>query len=68
MHFADAGSGAPRWCSNPAQLRTETDAVQFVRAFFEAGKPVWVICHPIDADVVDGRTLTSWRVNHAPAG
>ena len=45
-------------------LRTDTDAVQFVRAFFEAGKPVGAICHGpwtlINADVVDGRTLTSW--------
>jgi len=50
--------------ANPDQLRTDTDAVQFVRAFFEAGKPVGAICHGpwtlINADVVDGRTLTSW--------
>jgi protease I len=54
----------PGGVANPDQLRTETDAVQFVRAFFEAGKPVGVICHGpwtlINADVVDGRTLTSW--------
>lgn len=54
----------PGGVANPDQLRTDTDAVQFVRAFFEAGKPVGVICHGpwtlIDADVVDGRTLTSW--------
>jgi deglycase len=46
---------------NPDQLRTDTDAVQFVRSFFEEGKPVGAICHgpwtPINAD---GRTLTSW--------
>ena len=45
-------------------LRTDTDAVQFVRSFFEAGKPVGAICHApwtlINADVVDGRRLTSW--------
>jgi protease I len=39
-------------------------AVQFVRAFFETGKPVAAICHGpwtlIDAGVVRGRTLTSW--------
>jgi protease I len=43
---------------------TDTDAVQFARSFFEAGKPVGAICHApwtlINADVVDGRTLTSW--------
>jgi len=31
--------------ANPDQLRTDTDAVQFVRSFFEAGKPVGAICH-----------------------
>ncbi len=66
----DADPGAydglvlPGGVANPDQLRTDTDAVQFVRAFFEAGKPVGVICHGpwtlINADVVDGRTLTSW--------
>jgi protease I len=39
-------------------------AVRFVRAFFEAGKPVAAICHApwtlIEADVVRGRTVTSW--------
>jgi protease I len=38
--------------------------VEFVRAFFEAGKPVAAICHGpwtlIEAEVVDGRTLTFW--------
>jgi protease I len=42
----------------------ELDPCQFVRSFFEAGKPVGVICPGpwtlINADVVDGRTLTSW--------
>jgi protease I len=54
----------PGGVANPDQLRTDTDAVQFVRAFFEAGKPIGVICHGpwtlINADVVDGRKLTSW--------
>lgn len=54
----------PGGVANPDQLRTDTDAVQFVRAFFEGGKPVGAICHApwtlINADVVDGRTLTSW--------
>ena len=48
---------------NPDRLRTEPAAVDFVRAFFEAGKPVAAICHGpqilIDADVVTGRRLTS---------
>ncbi|HET9163461.1 MAG TPA: type 1 glutamine amidotransferase domain-containing protein [Solirubrobacterales bacterium] len=54
----------PGGVANPDQLRTDTDAVRFVRSFFEAGKPVGAICHGpwtlIDADVVRGRTLTSW--------
>jgi protease I len=54
----------PGGVANPDQLRTDTDAVQFVRSFFEAGKPVGAICHGpwtlINADVVDGRALTSW--------
>jgi protease I len=39
-------------------------AVDFIRSFFDAGKPVAAICHApwsmIEADVVRGRTLTSW--------
>jgi protease I len=54
----------PGGVANPDQLRTEPEAVEFVRAFFDAGKPVGVICHGpwtlIEADVVGGRTLTSW--------
>jgi protease I len=54
----------PGGVANPDQLRTDDDAVGFVRSFFEAGKPVGVICHGpwtlIEADVVRGRTLTSW--------
>ena len=45
-------------------MRTDDDAVEFVRSFFEAGKPVAVICHGpwmlVEADVVRGRKLTSW--------
>ena len=59
-----AGLVLPGGVANPDQLRTDTDAVQFVRSFFEAGKPVGAICHApwtlINAGVVDGRTLTSW--------
>ena len=40
------------------------ELVGFVRAFFEVGKPVAAICHApwmlVEADVVRGRTLTSW--------
>jgi protease I len=54
----------PGGVANPDFLRTREDAVGFVRSFFEAGKPVAVICHGpwtlIDAGVVKGRTLTSW--------
>ncbi len=49
---------------NPDQLRINPEAVQFIKSFFEAGKPVAAICHGpwtlIEADVVKGRTLTSW--------
>lgn len=49
---------------NPDTLRLERKAVEFVRAFFDAGKPVAAICHGpqvlIEADVVRGRTLTSY--------
>ncbi|HEX6312139.1 MAG TPA: type 1 glutamine amidotransferase domain-containing protein [Acidimicrobiia bacterium] len=54
----------PGGVANPDQLRTDDEAVRFVRSFFENGKPVAVICHGpwtlIEADVVRGRTLTSW--------
>jgi protease I len=54
----------PGGVANPDQLRMEPDAVQFLRDFFEAGKPAAVICHApwmlVEADVVGGRTVTSW--------
>lgn len=54
----------PGGVANPDQLRTKTEAVELVRSFFEAGKPVGAICHGpwtlIEADVVRGRTVTSW--------
>jgi protease I len=54
----------PGGVANPDNLRTHPDAVAFVRHFFDAGKPVAAICHApwtlIEADVVNGRTLTSW--------
>lgn len=49
---------------NPDQLRISQDAVAFVKAFFDDGKPVAAICHGpwtlIEADTVKGRTVTSW--------
>lgn len=49
---------------NPDKLRLDIRAVAFVKKFFAAGKPVAAICHApwtlIEADVVRGRTLTSW--------
>jgi protease I len=54
----------PGGVANPDFLRTDPDAVAFVKAFFEAGKPVGVICHGpwtlIEAGVVAGRRMTSW--------
>jgi protease I len=54
----------PGGVANPDFLRTNPDAVRFVRSFFEAGKPVAAICHGpwtlVEAGVVKGRTLTSW--------
>ena len=45
-------------------VRADADAVAFVQAFFDAGKPVAAICHApwvlIEAGVLQGRTLTSW--------
>jgi protease I len=54
----------PGGVANPDFLRMDPAAVAFVRGFFDAGKPVAVICHGpwtlVEADVVRGRTLTSW--------
>jgi protease I len=54
----------PGGVMNPDKLRMNPRAIQFVKEFFEAGKPVAVICHGpwtlVEADVVRGRTLTSW--------
>ena len=68
--FADAevsdydGLVLPGGVANPDTLRTEADAVAFVKGFFDGGKPVAAICHApwtlIEADVLRGRTLTSW--------
>jgi len=54
----------PGGVANPDSLRIVPDAVAFVRAFAEAGKPIAAICHGpwtlIEAGVVDGRKMTSW--------
>jgi protease I len=55
----------PGGVGNPDTLRTDENAVAFVRAFFDQGKPVGAICHGpwtlIDAGVVRGRELTSYK-------
>jgi protease I len=54
----------PGGVANPDFLRTDPDAVRFVRSFYDAGKPIAAICHGpwtlVEAGVVRGRTLTSW--------
>ncbi len=54
----------PGGVMNPDHLRMEPKAVDFVRHFFETGKPVAAICHGpwllVEAGVVAGRTVTSW--------
>src|SRR4051812_34508683 len=54
----------PGGVANPDFLRADQDAVAFTKAFFEQAKPVAAICHGpwtlVEADVVRGRTLTSW--------
>jgi protease I len=54
----------PGGVANPDQLRINAKAVRFVQSFFAASKPVGAICHApwtlIEADVVNGRKLTSW--------
>lgn len=55
----------PGGVANPDQLRALPKAVEFVKAFFAAGKPVAAICHGpwtlIEAGAVKGRTMTSWH-------
>jgi len=54
----------PGGVANPDQLRGVPEAVAFAKGFVAAGKPVAVICHGpwilVEADLVRGRTLTSW--------
>lgn len=55
----------PGGVHNPDQLRTDDDAVAFVRSFAESGKPIGAICHGpwllVEAGIADGHTLTSYR-------
>ncbi len=54
----------PGGVANPDQLRMHQEAVDFARSFFDSGKPVAAICHApwllVEADVVRGRTMTSF--------
>jgi len=54
----------PGGVANPDALRTDSNAVDFVRAFFTQHKPVAAICHApwtlVEADIIKGKTLTSW--------
>jgi protease I len=54
----------PGGTCNPDKLRMDEHAVSFVRDFVNAGKPVGVICHGpwtlLEADVLQGRRITSW--------
>jgi protease I len=55
----------PGGVGNPDTLRADESAVELVRSFVEAGKPVAAICHApwtlVEADVVRGRRLTSYH-------
>jgi protease I len=54
----------PGGVANPDNLRQDDNVISFLQAFFAAGKPVGVICHGpwtlVEADLVRGRTLTSY--------
>jgi protease I len=54
----------PGGCVGADKLRADEDTVSFVKSFFEQAKPVGVICHGpwllVEADVLEGRTVTSY--------
>jgi protease I len=54
----------PGGLMNPDTLRSTPEALEFVRAFYCAGKPIAAICHApwvlIDAGVIKGQCVTSW--------
>ena len=68
LDLADAGDFdglvVPGGLINPDTLRSNPEAVEFVRGFAEASKPIAAICHGpwvlIEAGVVKGRRMTSW--------
>lgn len=70
VKLSDASAGdydallLPGGVMNPDKLRMDAEAVRFVRAFFQAKKPVAAICHGpwmlVEADVVRGRRVTSY--------
>jgi protease I len=55
----------PGGVGNPDQLRMDLRAVDLIRQFAAAGKPVAAICHGpwllVEADLLKGRRATSWR-------
>ncbi|HEY2297065.1 MAG TPA: type 1 glutamine amidotransferase domain-containing protein [Jatrophihabitans sp.] len=59
-----AGVVLPGGVANPDQLRTDPKAVGFLRSWAQVHKPVAAICHGpwtlVEADVINGKTLTSW--------
>ena len=69
-HISDAnaedydGLVLPGGVLNPDQLRMDEQSIQFIKTFFNSGKPVAAICHGpqslITAGVAEGRTLTSY--------
>jgi protease I len=65
----------PGGVANPDALRQEQRAIEIVRNFADAGKPIAAICHGpwllVEADIVEGKTVTSWpsvRTDLANAG
>ncbi len=54
----------PGGVMNPDKLRINARALQFVRGFADAGKPIAAICHGpwilVDAGLAKGKTMTSW--------
>lgn len=59
-----AGLVLPGGVANPDNLRTHSEAVDFIKEFVAAGKPVAAVCHApwslIEAGVLGGKSLTSW--------
>ena len=54
----------PGGVGSPDRLRTHKPVIDTIRAFADAGKPVAAICHGpwllVEADIIDGRTVTGW--------